>query len=215
MVLPDRRAVSDSRRHRSLRRHLSMPRRPPGAVAIPGRRGLRQRHAGLSRCARQDFRATTDAAAPRRTAIRSMKSSGKCIASRHPEHRPGDRVVGWASAFDGSDGTCRDRRRPGGALRSGADSRHRPSACNRWPVCSTPSSSCPTSTVGMSASSARAPSGCCSRVRPKRRAPGTSPASTRSTAPSIAEKVRRRHHACGPPATGGSVSWLAMTGRTS
>ena len=26
---------------------------------------------------------------------------GEVIASRHPEHRPGDRVVGWASAFDG------------------------------------------------------------------------------------------------------------------
>lgn len=26
---------------------------------------------------------------------------GDVIASRHPEHRPGDRVVGWASAFDG------------------------------------------------------------------------------------------------------------------
>jgi L-iditol 2-dehydrogenase len=26
---------------------------------------------------------------------------GEVIASRHPEHRPGDRVMGWASAFDG------------------------------------------------------------------------------------------------------------------
>jgi threonine dehydrogenase-like Zn-dependent dehydrogenase len=26
---------------------------------------------------------------------------GEVVASRHPEHRPGDRVVGWASAFDG------------------------------------------------------------------------------------------------------------------
>jgi L-iditol 2-dehydrogenase len=26
---------------------------------------------------------------------------GEVIASRHPDHRPGDRVVGWASAFDG------------------------------------------------------------------------------------------------------------------
>jgi L-iditol 2-dehydrogenase len=26
---------------------------------------------------------------------------GEVIASRHPEHRPGDRVVGWAYAFDG------------------------------------------------------------------------------------------------------------------
>ncbi|MBV8789534.1 MAG: zinc-binding dehydrogenase [Mycobacterium sp.] len=26
---------------------------------------------------------------------------GEVIASRHPEHRPGDRVVGWASGFDG------------------------------------------------------------------------------------------------------------------
>lgn len=37
--------------------------------------------------------------------------AGEVIASRHPEHRPGDRVVGWASGFDGlmerviSDGT--------------------------------------------------------------------------------------------------------------
>jgi len=27
--------------------------------------------------------------------------AGEVIASRHPDHRPGDRVVGWASAFDG------------------------------------------------------------------------------------------------------------------
>jgi L-iditol 2-dehydrogenase len=26
---------------------------------------------------------------------------GEVLASRHPQHRPGDRVVGWASAFDG------------------------------------------------------------------------------------------------------------------
>ncbi len=26
---------------------------------------------------------------------------GEVIASRHPDHRPGDRLVGWASAFDG------------------------------------------------------------------------------------------------------------------
>lgn len=26
---------------------------------------------------------------------------GEVIASRHPEHRPGDRLVGWASGFDG------------------------------------------------------------------------------------------------------------------
>lgn len=26
---------------------------------------------------------------------------GEVIASRHPQHRPGDRVVGWASGFDG------------------------------------------------------------------------------------------------------------------
>lgn len=27
--------------------------------------------------------------------------AGEVIASRHPDHRPGDRVVGWASSFDG------------------------------------------------------------------------------------------------------------------
>ncbi|WP_459979410.1 alcohol dehydrogenase catalytic domain-containing protein, partial [Mycobacterium avium] len=27
--------------------------------------------------------------------------AGEVIASRHPAHRPGDRVVGWASGFDG------------------------------------------------------------------------------------------------------------------
>jgi threonine dehydrogenase-like Zn-dependent dehydrogenase len=27
--------------------------------------------------------------------------AGEVIASRHPDHRPGDRVVGWASGFDG------------------------------------------------------------------------------------------------------------------
>ena len=27
--------------------------------------------------------------------------AGEVIASRHPQHRPGDRVVGWASSFDG------------------------------------------------------------------------------------------------------------------
>ena len=27
--------------------------------------------------------------------------AGEMIASRHPDHRPGDRVVGWASGFDG------------------------------------------------------------------------------------------------------------------
>jgi L-iditol 2-dehydrogenase len=27
--------------------------------------------------------------------------AGEVIASRHPEHRPGDQVVGWASGFDG------------------------------------------------------------------------------------------------------------------
>jgi NADPH:quinone reductase-like Zn-dependent oxidoreductase len=27
--------------------------------------------------------------------------AGEVIASRHPDHGPGDRVVGWASGFDG------------------------------------------------------------------------------------------------------------------
>ena len=27
--------------------------------------------------------------------------AGEVVASRHPDHRPGDRVVGWASGFDG------------------------------------------------------------------------------------------------------------------
>ena len=27
--------------------------------------------------------------------------AGEVIASRHPDHRPGDLVVGWASGFDG------------------------------------------------------------------------------------------------------------------
>ena len=69
--------------------------------------------------------------------------AGEVIASRHPEHRPGDRVVGWASGFDGlmerviSDGNGL------APVRSGVDSGARPSACSRWRVCCTPASNCP------------------------------------------------------------------------
>jgi L-iditol 2-dehydrogenase len=69
---------------------------------------------------------------------------GEVIASRHRQHRPGDRVVGWASAFDG----LMER----------------------------------VVTDGNQVAAYGARSGCCSRVRPRRRAPVASPASTRSTA---------------------------------
>ena len=48
-----------------------------------------------------DFRATTAAAAAEKDGYPIHEVVGEVIASRHPEHRPGDRVVGWASAFDG------------------------------------------------------------------------------------------------------------------
>ena len=109
--------------------------------------------------------------------------AGEVIASRHRRHRPGDRVVGWASGFDGlmervvTDGdqvTClRPNAQPGAGRRTAAAGLR---ALRRRAVAR------PQRTV-TSASSARARSGCCSPMWPKRRAPGGSPASTRSTAP--------------------------------
>ena len=68
---------------------------------------------------------------------------GEVIASRHPEHRQGDRVVGWASGFDGlmeqvvADGN-------GLAPTTPRSVPHRPSGCSRWRASCMPSSSCPT-----------------------------------------------------------------------
>ena len=39
---------------------------------------------------------------------------GEVVASRHREHRPGDHVVGWASAFDGLTEGCIGRRQQHG-----------------------------------------------------------------------------------------------------
>ena len=61
---------------------------------------------------------------------------GEVLATRHPQHRQGDRVVGWASGFDGlmelvvADGN-------GLAPYDPVLSPNTPSACSHWPVCST------------------------------------------------------------------------------
>src|SRR5271169_5604617 len=81
----------NSRRHRSLRRHLSISATaryccgswPPGSAAATCR--------PFAVCA-ADFRATTDAAAPKGTATRSMKSSGKSSPAAIPSTGP---VIGW------------------------------------------------------------------------------------------------------------------------
>ena len=39
-------------------------------------------------------------APPASTDSPSTRSSGEVLASRHPDHAVGDRVVGWASGFD-------------------------------------------------------------------------------------------------------------------
>ena len=63
--------------------------------------------------------------------------AGEVIASRHPDHRPGDRVVGWASGFDGlmerviSDGDGLAPYDP--ALTPGAGGR--PAAAGVCPLC--------------------------------------------------------------------------------
>ncbi len=63
---------------------------------------------------------------------------GEVVASRHPDHSPGDLVVGWASMFDGiaelvvtdGDGLARyDTGLPATTA----------SCCSPWPACSTPS----------------------------------------------------------------------------
>lgn len=41
------------------------------------------------------------ASAPEKDGFPIHEVAGEVIASRHPEHRAGDRVVGWASGFDG------------------------------------------------------------------------------------------------------------------
>ena len=68
---------------------------------------------------------------------------GEVVASRHRSIGIGDRVVGWASGFDGlmeyvvADGDGLAPYDP--ALDAAACGRR----CSRWPACCTPSSSCP------------------------------------------------------------------------
>ena len=100
MVLSDRRAVSRSSGPIA-EQDAGLPCRRPGAAAVPGRRRLRQRPAGLSRRQGPAAAATPASAPPRRTASRSTRSSAKCSPAAIPATGPGDRVVGWASGFDG------------------------------------------------------------------------------------------------------------------
>lgn len=57
---------------------------------LPGYRGAKGRLAG-----------DTGACAAEMDGFPIHEIAGEVIASRHPAHRPGDRVVGWASGFDG------------------------------------------------------------------------------------------------------------------
>lgn len=57
---------------------------------LPGYRGVKGRLAG-----------DTGARAAEMDGFPVHEIAGEVIASRHPDHRPGDRVVGWASGFDG------------------------------------------------------------------------------------------------------------------
>ena len=62
---------------------------------------------------------------------------GEVLASRHPDHRAGDRVVGWASGFDGlmervvADGNGLAPYDPS------LDARACGRRCSRWPACCT------------------------------------------------------------------------------
>ena len=122
-------------------------RRRPGAAAIPRRGGVRQRSARLPRRARASCPATSGPAPPRWTASRSTRSSARCSPAATASHRIGDRVVGWASGFDGlmehvvADG---DGLAPYDPTLSAAARGRR---CSRWRACSTRSSSCPSSTA--------------------------------------------------------------------
>ncbi len=76
------------------------PRRPPGPAALHGRRCLRQRPAAF-RGVRGKSPATPGRMRPRWWASRSTKWSAKYWPAVIRDHRVGDRVVGWASGFDG------------------------------------------------------------------------------------------------------------------
>ena len=139
---------------------------------------------------------------------------GEVIASRHRLHRPGDRVVGWASGFDGlmervvTDGNQVAPYDP--ALNPAEAVGLQPLACVLYAVEQLPDlhgrhvGIIGQGSIGLLFSCRRE-----SRRRPAchRRRPGrprrTSPRSSASTL------------LCGPPAIGGSVNWPATTGRTS
>jgi L-iditol 2-dehydrogenase len=120
---------------------------------------------------------------------------GEVIASRHPEHRPGDRVVGWASEFDGlmervvTDGDQVAPYDP--ALTPAQAIGLQPLACVLYAVEQLPALDgrhvgiIGQGSIGLLFSCAAKAAGAASTPW------------------------------FGPPATGGSVSWLAMTGRTS
>jgi L-iditol 2-dehydrogenase len=57
---------------------------------LPGFRGVRGRIPG-----------DDGPGGPEKDGFPIHEVAGEVIASRHPDHRPGDRVVGWASGFDG------------------------------------------------------------------------------------------------------------------
>ena len=107
---------------------------------------------------------------------------GEVLASRHPEHQQGDRVVGWASGFDGlmarvvadGDGLAGYDSVVEPALAVGLQ----PLACVLYALEQLPGIADATSP-----SSGRARSACCSPMRQRLWEPATSPASTRSTVP--------------------------------
>ncbi len=83
-----------------LRILAGIARRRPGAAAVPGR-GICGSDLPGFRGAKGRLPGDTGARAAEKDGFPIHEIVGEVIASRHPSHHPGDRVVGWASGFDG------------------------------------------------------------------------------------------------------------------
>ena len=88
------------RAHGRSRTFLGIACRRPSAAALSGGRSLRQRPARLPGT-QGKLPGDTGASAAGMNGFPVHEIVGEVLASRHPDHRQGDRVVGWASGFDG------------------------------------------------------------------------------------------------------------------
>lgn len=141
---------------------------------------------------------------------------GDVLASRHPRHRPGDRVVGWASGFDGlmqrviSDGDGLAGFDP--TLTPAEAVGLQPLACVLYAIEAVAQH---TELAGRHvAVLGQGRSACCSARSPRPPAPGGSPESTRSTA-ARSPPASASTPSCSPPATAGCAIWTPRTGRRS